>query len=147
MTCGVAIDVPLMVFVAVLLVYQSEVMLEPGANRSRQEPKLEKLDRASELVVEPTVRAGPTRDGEPLQAFAPLSLPAATAYVTPALIEFCTAVSRALETPPPRLMFATAGPVLLPVTQSMPAITPESVPLPLQSSTRTGFSVTHFATP
>ena len=40
----VAIDVPLIVLVAVLLVYQAEVMLEPGANRSRQEPMLEKLD-------------------------------------------------------------------------------------------------------
>ncbi len=37
-TCGVAIEVPLMVLVAVLLVYQADVMLDPGANRSRQEP-------------------------------------------------------------------------------------------------------------
>jgi hypothetical protein len=36
--CGVAIEVPLMVFVAVLLVYQAEVMLEPGANQSTQLP-------------------------------------------------------------------------------------------------------------
>jgi hypothetical protein len=31
-------DVPLMVLVAVLLVYQAEVIDEPGANRSRQAP-------------------------------------------------------------------------------------------------------------
>ncbi len=37
-TCGVAIEVPLMVFVAVSLVFQAEVMLEPGAKRSRQVP-------------------------------------------------------------------------------------------------------------
>ena len=31
-------DVPLIVFVAVLLVYHAEVIEEPGANKSRQEP-------------------------------------------------------------------------------------------------------------
>jgi len=31
-------EVPLMVLVAVLLVYQAEVMDEPGANRSRHLP-------------------------------------------------------------------------------------------------------------
>jgi len=31
-TCGVAMDVPLMVLVAVVLVYQAEVKLEPGAH-------------------------------------------------------------------------------------------------------------------
>ena len=38
----------------------------------------EKLDRESLLVVEPTVRAAATRDGDPLHALV-LSLPAATA--------------------------------------------------------------------
>jgi len=37
-TCGDAIDVPLIVFVAVVDVYQADVMLEPGAKTSRQEP-------------------------------------------------------------------------------------------------------------
>jgi hypothetical protein len=37
-TCGDAIEVPLMVFVAVLLVDQAEVMLDPGANMSRHDP-------------------------------------------------------------------------------------------------------------
>lgn len=40
-TCGLAMDVPLMVLVAVLEVYQAEGMLLPGANTSTQEPKLE----------------------------------------------------------------------------------------------------------
>ena len=69
---------PLIVFVAVLDVYQAEVMLEPGAKRSTQVPKFENEERASLLVVEPTVFAAATRAGEPLQALA-LALPAAIA--------------------------------------------------------------------
>ncbi len=37
-TWGVAMEVPLMVLLALLLPIQAEVMLEPGANTSRQEP-------------------------------------------------------------------------------------------------------------
>ncbi len=37
-TCGEAMEVPLMVLVAVLLVIQAEVMLEPGAKTSTQVP-------------------------------------------------------------------------------------------------------------
>ena len=107
-TCGVAIDVPLIVFVAVVLVYQAEVMLEPGAKMSRQVPKFENEERASVLVVEPTVIAFGARAGELLQALA-LSLPAATAMVMPSVIARCTASSVACEAPPPRDMFATAG--------------------------------------
>ena len=77
-TCGVAIEVPLMVFVAVLLVLQAEVMLEPGAKMSRHVPKLENEERASLLVVEPTVLAAATRAGEELHALA-FELPAAIA--------------------------------------------------------------------
>jgi hypothetical protein len=66
------------VLVAVSLVFQVEVMLDPGANRSRHVPVLENDDRASVDVVAPTVIAAATRDGEELHAFA-LSLPAATA--------------------------------------------------------------------
>jgi hypothetical protein len=36
--CGVAIDVPLIVFVAVSLVYQADVIDTPGANQSTQAP-------------------------------------------------------------------------------------------------------------
>jgi hypothetical protein len=53
-----------MVFVAVLLVFQAEVMLEPGAKMSRHVPKLENDERASVLVVAPTVLADATRAGE-----------------------------------------------------------------------------------
>jgi hypothetical protein len=53
-----------MVLVAVLLVCHAEVIDEPGAKMSRQEPKLEKLERASVLVVEPTVIAEGARAGE-----------------------------------------------------------------------------------
>ena len=68
-TCGVAIDVPEMVFVAVSLVRQAEVMLLPGAKMSTQVPKFENEERASLVVVEPTVIAFAVRAGETLQAF------------------------------------------------------------------------------
>jgi hypothetical protein len=74
----VAIEVPLMVLVAVSLVFQAEVMLDPGAKRSTQVPKFENEDRASVVVVEPTVSAAATRAGDALQALA-LLLPAAIA--------------------------------------------------------------------
>src|SRR5919199_663262 len=65
----------------------------------------------------------------------------------PELIELLTAASSDELAPPPRLMFAAAGEPWLLVTQSTPAITPEVVPEPLQSRTRTAWSVTCFATP
>ena len=65
-------------FVAVSLVFQAEVMLEPGAKMSTQVPKLENEARASVLVVAPTVIAAATRAGEVLHALA-LELPAAIA--------------------------------------------------------------------
>ena len=37
-TCGEAIDVPEIVFVALFDVYQDEVMFEPGAKTSTHEP-------------------------------------------------------------------------------------------------------------
>ena len=80
----------------------------PGANRSTQAPKLENEERWSVRVVDPTVRASATRLGEPLQASL-LSLPAATTMLTPAATALRTAVSRALELPPPRDILATAG--------------------------------------
>ena len=76
MTCGVAMEVPEIVFVAVSLVFQDEVMLEPGAKMSRQVPKLENDERASVLVVEPTVIAFATRAGDVVHASV-LLLPAA----------------------------------------------------------------------
>src|SRR5688572_3193411 len=102
-TWGEAIDVPLKVAVPVLLAFDADVMAEPGANRSTQVPKFENDARASVLVEAPAVRARGTRAGEPLQALA-LELPAATANVTPAVMALLTALSRAVEAPPPRLM-------------------------------------------
>ena len=69
---------PLIVLVAVFEVLQAEVMLEPGANRSTHVPKFENEERASVLVVDPTVFAEATRAGELLQALA-FELPAAIA--------------------------------------------------------------------
>jgi cytochrome P450 len=62
-------------------------------------------------------------------------------------IERATAVSSAADALPPRLMLATAGVAWLAVTQSTPAMTPEKVPDPLQSRTRTATSATFLATP
>src|SRR5262245_3735022 len=139
-------EVPLIVLVAVLLVAQVDVMLDPGAKMSTQVPKLENDDRASVLVVEPTVMAAGTRAGDELQAFA-LEFPAATAKVTVRAMAPLTAESSALLAPPPRLMLATAGRTRLFATQFTPAITPELLPEPLQLSTRTGCSRTALATP
>ena len=77
-TCGVAIEVPLIVFVAVSLVFHAEVMLLPGAKMSRHVPKFENEARASELVVAPTVLAAATRAGEVVHASV-FELPAAIA--------------------------------------------------------------------
>jgi len=71
-------EVPLIVFVAVVLVYQAEVMLDPGAKMSVHVPKFENDERASVLVVEFTVMALATRAGELLHA-STLLFPEATA--------------------------------------------------------------------
>ena len=63
-TCGDAIDVPLMVFVAELLDFHADVMLEPGAKMSTHEPKFEYDARASVDVVAPTAIALAARAGE-----------------------------------------------------------------------------------
>ena len=68
-TCGVAIEVPEMVLVAVSLVFHDEVILLPGAKMSRHVPKFENEERASLVVVDPTVIALATRAGEVLHAF------------------------------------------------------------------------------
>src|SRR5262245_58819585 len=145
-TCGEAIEVPLMVLVALVPVFQAEVMLSPGAKMSMQVPVLENQARESTLLVAPTVMAAAARAGEKLHASTE-SLPAAIAYVTPALMERMTASSIAWFTSPPRLMLATAGGWKCAVTQSTPRTTPASVPEPWQSSTRTACSVTPFARP
>lgn len=77
-TCGVAIDVPEIVFIAVSLVNHDDVMSLPGAKMSRHVPIFENEARASLIVVAPTVIALATRAGEKLQASKP-SFPAAIA--------------------------------------------------------------------
>ena len=101
-------DVPLIVLVAVSDVLHAEVIEEPGAKMSTHVPKLENDERASVEVVAPVVIAFAAREGDCVQA-STLLLPAATAIGTPELLRLLTAVSNALEAPPPRLMFATAG--------------------------------------
>jgi hypothetical protein len=137
-----------MVFVAMLEVYQSEVMASPGAKRSRQLPQFDQSGEKSVLSVAATVMAAGTLAGLKLQAWSP-SLPAATTTVTPSAMSESTAASMSGEAAPPRLRLTTAG---VPgrwsvATQSRPAMTPELVPLPEQSRTRTGTNETAFAMP
>src|SRR5262249_37712653 len=123
-----------MVFVAVSLVAHADVMFWPGAKMSTTLPKFENDARASLIVLAPTVIAAETRAGDELAALV-FEFPAAIAYVTPELIEFCTAVSSAVETPPPSLLCAPPGLRWPRVTKSTPAMTPELVPAPWQFST------------
>jgi len=128
--------------------------LHAGANQSTQLPKFDHVVLLSFLSIAATVIASGSRAGDESQASCSTPsespLPAATAYVTPAAMDACTAASTVLLAGPPRLMFATAGPVLsclCLVTQSRPARTPEYDPLPSQSRTRTAMSLTALATP
>jgi len=118
-TCGDAIDVPLIVLVAVSLVLHALVMSSPGAKTSTQVPKLEKEERRSSssvplwaTVVAPTVMAGPalppTPPGDPVHASA-LEFPAAKMKDTPPVTAALTALSRAVDFPPPRDMLALEG--------------------------------------
>src|SRR5207253_7042864 len=108
-TCGVAIDVPLIVLVAVSLSIQADVMPTPGAKMSVQVPKLEKEARASLRSEAFTVIASVTRAGVKLHASA-LELPEAIEYTTPSAMELRTAFSVVVSVPwAPRLMLATAG--------------------------------------
>ena len=77
-TCGVAIEVPLIVLVAVSLVDHADVILDPGAKMSTTLPKFENDERASVLVLDPTVMAALTRAGDEFDAFV-FELPAAMA--------------------------------------------------------------------
>ena len=134
--CGAAIDVPLIVFVAVSDASQSDVIETPSAKTSTQWPKFEKLARASVMSVAPTVIAPLALPGEKAQA-SRLLLPAATVTVTPLAIELVTALLGAALNPPPTLMFTTAGFTTWAVTQSTPAMTAEVLPLPSHPRTRT----------
>ena len=107
-TCGEAIEVPDIVVVAVSLVWYADNVPTPGAQMSRQEPKLEKLAFASVMSVAPTVIADAARAGEKSHALL-LEFPAATTTTIPSATAAATASSVALFAPPPRLMFITAG--------------------------------------
>ena len=62
-------EVPLSEAVAVSLGLQADRIADPGAKMSTTLPKLENDERASLLVVAPTVMAWVTRAGEELAAF------------------------------------------------------------------------------
>ena len=98
------------------------------------------------MSVAPTVRAVGTRAGLDVHASVPW-FPAAIEYVMPEAMELATAVSKAVDGAPPRLMLATAGFTAFAVTQFTPAITWSKEPFPVQSRTRTETSDTFFATP
>jgi len=83
-TWGEAIEVPDQEAVEVVEVMVEERIPEPGAKMSRQVPKFEKEERESVEVVAPTVIAAGAEAGDAEQA-SELSLPAATATVTPSL--------------------------------------------------------------
>jgi len=134
-TCGQAMDVPEIVFVAVLEPIQADMMLLPGAKVSTQVPKLEKLERASVLVLEPTQMPKGADAGEVLQAFA-LLLPAATTITAPARWAPSTASLDAWLKPPPKDMEPTRAPARWP-TQLTPAMTPVVEPDPVRPSTFT----------
>ena len=67
-TCGEDIEVPLSTRVPVLSLCEADVIDEPGPKMSTQVPKLENDERASLLVVEPTVKAPGVRAGDCRQA-------------------------------------------------------------------------------
>src|SRR6185295_2184648 len=139
-------DVPLIVATRLSPVPQAEVMFTPGAKISTHVPQFVNQALWSRLSLAATVMAPGTREGEKVQA-SQLAFPAATTYVNPAAIELVIASSRACVALPLRLILTTAGFIPWRVTQSTPAITPEVVPLPAQSSTRTPCRLTPLATP
>ena len=98
--------------VALLLVYHADFTPEPGAKRSRHEPKFEYDARASVFVVAPTVSADTLLLlGDVVQA-STLEFPAATTTVMPSakarsIAEFSESLFDV-----PRLRFITAGAVV-----------------------------------
>ena len=80
-TCGAAIDVPDLLQVAVLVSEHAACMELPGASTSTHGPRLEKPERPSEKVVEPTVNACGAEAGDSAHA-SDASLPAAATVTT-----------------------------------------------------------------
>jgi len=107
---------------------------------------LEKEERASVLVVDPTVIALGSEAGDLVQALV-FSFPAATTTVMPASTAFAIAELRAELKSPPRDMLATHSPEQLSTTQLTPLMTPELDPDPAQVRTLTATRSTFLATP
>ena len=145
---GLAIDVPLIVCLAVDEPSPAPTMDSPGAKRSTQEPKLENQARESDWVEAPTVNADGSRAGETSHAFC-ASLPAATATMNPSAVSWATALSRVEDALPPRLKLTTPRRVPRSTERihESPASTPDVEPAPSQSRTRTGTTRASLATP
>lgn len=90
-----------MVLTAVEEPIQAEAMFTPGAKASRQRPQDENWAMRSLRSVAPTVKAPWAAEGEPLQASALASLPAATKRGMLALAMRLAAASTACDLPPP----------------------------------------------
>ena len=137
-----------MIAVALLLEMPADTMFVPGAKRSRHFPKFEKLARESASFVAPTASTETLLpEGDVVHA-STFELPAATTTVMPSANARSTADSSDGLWVVPRLMFITAGRVVWSaITQSIAAITPETVPAPLQSSARTATREACGATP
>ncbi len=113
LTCGAAMDVPLIVDSAVSELMPALVMYVPGAKIARHAPMLLKDARPSCWVLAPTVMALGADPGLLLQASARLLLPAATTTVMPADARSSTASLREAERGPPRDKDTTADAMLL----------------------------------
>ena len=110
-TCGVAIEVPLKT--ANRLPGTDDVILLPGASRSRMPAWLEKPEIRSSLVELPTAIAEEMQPGAPMKPSKP-SLPLAITVAMPAARRLSiTSLRRSLSqwplnAPPPRLMLTAA---------------------------------------
>src|SRR5919197_2810079 len=101
---------------------------------STQLPMLDQLVRVSLEFVAPTASTQPALAGEVSHA-SPPSLPAATTRNTPDFDSAVTALFSAADLAPPSDMLATGLAPLCALTQFTPSMTPDSVPVPSQSST------------
>ena len=152
-TCGAAMDVPLMVLIALSFVYHVDSISTPGANIETQPPKLLKEARRSLLSVAPTeITADRVEtDAGDVEQASTFSFPAATTTTTFPTEDNCSnALFNARDGTPPRERLQTVG---LPLfiascsTNSMPLMTPEFAPLPSSDKTLTPTNDTAFATP
>jgi len=140
-------EVPLMAFSPPLL--SALKTATPGAITSIQGPKFEKPAQFPLLSWAATVIACSAAAGLAVQA-SRLELPAATTMVKPFLTAALTALSKDLDFPPPRLIFATAFSLLSFArldTYSIAFMIPAVEPEPLSPRTLTATRVAFLATP